>query len=378
MSNSFRRAERAGVSLLIGIAGASGAGKTLSALRLARGLVDGDDSKIAVIDTEAGRALHYAPAPGVPSDPMTFDFSHASLTAPFRPARYLELIEEADKAGFGVIVIDSFSHVWEGEGGLMEWHDDIVAAAVETAEKRWNSYNNGKPFDVDAAAGRANIVAWSEPKSAHKRLISRLLQCQAHLVICLRAQEKLRMEKVTEEGRNGRSYEKTVITAASDLPPTERWSPICEKNLPYELITSLILTPDNPGVPIPIKLQKQHRDFVPLDKPLDEEVGRRLAAWARGAQPPGPRPAASPATFDLDPTSPRPLNIATNAPAETWKRGGVALRNAMRAAPEHAVEWWRLNGLAFKARSAALADEIEKALPPPDYGAEFTLAEAAE
>lgn len=378
MSSSFRRAERAGVSLLIGIAGVSGAGKTLSALRLARGLVDGDDSKIAVIDTEAGRALHYAPAPGVQSDPLTFAFSHAPLTAPFRPARYLELIEEADQAGFGVIVIDSFSHVWEGEGGLMEWHDDNVATAVEAAKKRWTAFSNGKPFDVDAAEARADVGAWSEPKSAHKRLIRRLLQCRAHLVICLRAQEKLRMEKITEEGRNGRSYEKTVITPASDLPPTKRWSPICEKNLPYELVTSLILTPEKPGVPIPIKLQEQHRDFVSLEKPIDEEVGRRLAAWARGARALGPRPAMPTETFDLDPTAPRRLNIATDAPAETWKRGGIALRNAMRASPENAIEWWRLNGMAFKSRSIALADEIEKALPATNYGADFILTEAAE
>jgi hypothetical protein len=37
-----------------------------------------------------------------------------------------------------------------------------------------------------------------------------------------------------------------------------------------------------PGVPIPIKLQSQHRPLFPLDKPITRETGRRLAEWARG------------------------------------------------------------------------------------------------
>ena len=111
------------------------------------------------------------------------------------------------------------------------------------------------------------------PKLRHRRLVSRLLQCRAHLVICLRADEKLKMEKV--DG-------KMVIIQPKDLPVEERWVPIVEKRFPYELTTSLLLTPARPGVPIPIKLQAQHRAAVPLDRPLSEDTGRALAAWARG------------------------------------------------------------------------------------------------
>jgi hypothetical protein len=58
MSFSFRPAVRESVSLLIGLSGGTGSGKTYSAMRLAHGIAG--DQPFAVIDTEAGRAKHYA------------------------------------------------------------------------------------------------------------------------------------------------------------------------------------------------------------------------------------------------------------------------------------------------------------------------------
>src|SRR5689334_8290331 len=105
MSNfSFRPAVREGVGLLIGLAGSSGSGKTYTALRLASGMAG--DKPFAVIDTEAGRAKHYADQ---------FTFHHGDLTPPFSPARYSEAIKAADEAGYPVIVVDSCSHEHAGE-----------------------------------------------------------------------------------------------------------------------------------------------------------------------------------------------------------------------------------------------------------------------
>lgn len=382
-SSRFSPAQRAGVGLLIGIAGCSGSGKTFSALRLARGLAGGDDTKIAFIDTEASRALHYAPSPGEAPSAATFGFAHAPLAAPFSPERYLSLIEEADKAGFAVIVIDSFSHVWAGDGGLQDWHDEEVDAAIERARKRWEGGDKRYPFDAEREGEKASVGAWKAPKVAHKRLVNRLLQCRAHLVICLRAEDKLRMETKEEEGRNGRTYTKTTITPAEKLPPSERWAPVCEKRLPYELITSLVLSPDAPGVPIPLKLQAQHRPFVPLDRPLDERVGEQLAAWARGAKPAGPKPAAHMREDDpplrpphfahwgetaLDPDMPQHLNLLPGAGAAEVKAGGAALRACIERASSHglAITWWELNEETFRARSPALANWIAQALPHPE------------
>lgn len=269
MTFNFTPAVRENVSLLIGLCGASGSGKSWSALALATGLA-GENGRIAAIDTESGRLLHYA---------EQFKFDHGDLKPPFSPDRYLEAIEAADKAGYDVIVIDSLSHEWESEGGLQDMHDTLLDDLVEAARK---AHSGNWAFDENKTRERLSIGAWKTPKMKHKRFVSRLLQCRAHLVICMRAEERLRMETVEEEGNNGRKYKKTVIIQAKDLPPEERWSPITERRFPYELALSLILTPQAPGFPVPVKLQSQHRAMVPLDKQLSVETGRALAAWASG------------------------------------------------------------------------------------------------
>lgn len=336
--SSFRIAERSGVGLLIGIAGASGSGKTFSALRLARGLAGGDDRAIAFIDTEAGRAKHYAAAKGEAPTASTFAFQHADLTPPFTPERYRALIEEAD-AGFKVIVIDSFSHEWDGEGGLMELHDEI--------------------HERMGGQDKQSIAAWKEPKLRHKRLVSRLLQCRAHLVICMRAEDKLRMETVKEQGSNGREYTKTKITAPKDLPPAERWQPICEKRFPYELITSLVLSPDAPGVAIPLKLQEQHRNAVLNGgKPIDEDVGRALAAWARGDAT--SLNAASTAQRSPDGAGgPPPKQPAPSIPVEDWVKFGS--RRIDPGQPEELVFYDDMDDSEWNGWSAGLRKLIERA-----------------
>lgn len=277
MSFTFAPAVRDQVSLIIALAAASGGGKTRSALAIARGLAGGDDSRIAFVDTEAGRGLHYAVAPGEKQSAERFAFQHGDLPAPFSPERYMDAIKAADDTGkFDVIIVDSCSHEWEGEGGLHDEQQEAVQAAIETARKNHNA--NWGPFDEAKAADRASIGAWKEPKRRHKRFVNRLLQCRAHLILCLRAEEKLRIEQIVDD----RGRKKTVITQPKDLPDSERWVPICEKRFLFEMTISLILTPQRPGIPVPIKLQEQHKEAIPLDRHLSEETGRKLAAWAKG------------------------------------------------------------------------------------------------
>lgn len=248
MSYEFRPAKRENAGLLIGLIGSSGSGKTYTAMRLAKGIAG--DKPFCVIDTEARRALHYADQ---------FAFDHGELKPPFRPSAYAEAIKAADQAGYPVIVIDSCSHEHAGEGGILDWHDEILD---KRAGQDW-----GKREAM-------NMVAWVEPKSDHKKMVQRLLQIRAHLILCFRAEEKIEMVK----GPDG----KMVVKPKQSATGIHGWIPICEKNLPYELTVSLLLMADKPGVPVPIKLQEQHRALFPLDKPITEESGARLAAWAKG------------------------------------------------------------------------------------------------
>jgi AAA domain-containing protein len=240
MSFQFRPAIRENVGLLIGLAGPSGSGKTFSAMRLAKGLAG--SKKFVVLDTEAGRAKHYADQ---------FSFDHGDVQAPFSPMAYMEAIKAADDAGYPVIVVDSMSHEHAGEGGLLDWHEsELERMAGQDWQKR----------------EACKMAAWIQPKMAHKQMVQRLLQVRAHLILCFRAEEKIKMER---------------LDGKMKIIP-QGWMPITEKNLPYELTVSFLLTPEKPGVGIPIKLQSQHRPFFDAAKPIDEQAGSKLAQWASG------------------------------------------------------------------------------------------------
>jgi hypothetical protein len=244
MAFSFRPAVRENVGLLIGLAGASGSGKTYTAMRLAKGIAG--DKPFAVIDTEAGRAKHYADA---------FRFDHGDLAPPFRPDTYADAIAAADSAGYPVIVVDSMSHEWAGAGGILDWQEEEFV--------RMGSKESIK------------MLSWSKPKQSHKKMVQRLLQLRSHLILCFRAEEKIDMVK--EDG-------KTKIVPKEGPGGFKGWLPICEKNLPYELTASFLLHADKPGVPQPIKLQEQHRALFPAGVPITEESGRGIAAWAAGGE----------------------------------------------------------------------------------------------
>ncbi|TVR58951.1 MAG: hypothetical protein EA420_16405 [Candidatus Competibacteraceae bacterium] len=280
MSVSFRPAVRENVPLLIALSGPSGGGKTFSALRLARGLAGGDDNKVFVVDTESGRALHYAPPPGSKPDASTFGFQHAALRPPFRPEAYAAAIRAADKAGAKVVVVDSMSHEWSGEGGVLDWHEE------ELSRMAGDNYGRREAL---------KMPAWIKPKMGHKAMMQALLQVRCHVIFCLRAEEKVLMAKQKDD----RGQERTVVIPAADRPLLERWTPVCDKGFMYEVALSLLLLPDKPGVPRPVKIQEQHKVAFPEDKPITETSGGALAAWASGgSQPQQAAPAEAPSASD--------------------------------------------------------------------------------
>lgn len=233
MSFTFVPAERRNTHLLVALAGASGSGKTYSAMNLATGICG--DKPFAVIDTEAGRALHYADQ---------FRFQHADFAPPFTPERYLEAVRAAEAAGFEAIVIDSMSHEFDGQGGIMEMAE---------------------------SSGTKGPGAWKEPKMRHKKMMNAFLQVRAHLIFCLRAEEKIDMSKKDDRGR-------VIVENAG-------WFPIQEKRFMYEMTASFTLNPSAPGVvdlALPHKVQDQHRMSFPPGHHITADAGAKLAQWARG------------------------------------------------------------------------------------------------
>ena len=222
----------------------------------------GERGKVGAIDTERGRMLHYA-------DKHRYD--HVELTAPYSPDRYFEAIADGQKAGYGCLIVDSFSHEWAGDGGCLDMHE----AALERMSK-----------GDDAKAERMTALAWREPKRAHKRMMQKLLQLTSHLILCFRAEQKLKVLK-TRDPESGR--ERTQFVDAG-------WVPICEKHVMYEATLSVLMSPEKPGTWTPIKLP-DWAAFLKPDKQLDENDGAALANWARGESK--PTPSATDATMGV-------------------------------------------------------------------------------
>lgn len=310
---TFRPAVRESVGLIIGLAGPSGGGKTYTAMELATGLAGG--RRFAVIDTEGGRAKHYADR---------FDFDHGDLKPPFRPSAYSDAIKAADAAGYPVVVVDSMSHEWAGEGGILDWQDE-----------------------EHARMGRreaAKMASWIAPKMAHKKMVGTLLQLRAHIILCFRAEEKIDM--VDDPDKPG----KKKIVPKVGRAGFRGWLPICEKNLPFELTTTILLLDDAPGVPIPLKIEEQHRAIFPTDRPITREAGVALAAWAAGGAAPRVVP-------EEDAELERLRAVAL--------KGMEAFKPAWRALP--AATQARLRPLHFAAlRAAAMAADEGPEEPPEE------------
>lgn len=244
---SFTPATRIPSPVILGIAGPSGSGKTLSALRVARGLV-GPAGKIAGIDTEHGRMAHYADR---------FRFDRAELNEPYTPAKYLQLWKEAADAGYNAIITDSMSHMHEGEGGILEMQ--------QAEHQRMGGKDNTK------------FMSWIRPKAEIKKVIAFINKTPCHMIMCFRAQEKIKMVKQLVDGK-----EKIVPTQIG-------WQPITTKGLEYENTAMLILPPGSEGHPDLYaegrKMPLYFRTLFDESEQLSEETGHRLAMWSRNEKP---------------------------------------------------------------------------------------------
>jgi len=255
MTFTFTQATREKTPLLIGLIGPSGSGKTFSALRLATGIQRVIGGNIAVIDTEARRALTYA---------NRFKFIHCEFHDPFTPDRYLDAMKAAIDAGAKTIIVDSMSHEHEGPGGVLEWHEsELDRMAGDDYRKR----------------EAMNFIAWAKPKASRRRMINGFLQLEANFIFCFRAKEKMKMVR----GADGKNK-----------PMDAGWQAIGSEEMFYEMPDRFLLLPGCDGVPsfteesrqtgVP-RLHEEHRSMIGQGA-LDEELGEKLAVWSGGSTQP--------------------------------------------------------------------------------------------
>lgn len=176
MSMQIRKAERKKAKLRLGIAAPSGAGKTYSALLLAFGL----GGKIGLIDTEHGSGDLYA---------QLGDYDIISIEAPYSVAKYKEAINAFEQAGYSTIIIDSLSHAWSGDGGLLDKQGKI-------ADRGTNSF-----------------AAWRTITPEHNALVDAMLRSPCHIIATMRSKQ----EYVIETNDKGKQQPKKV-----GLAPVQR------------------------------------------------------------------------------------------------------------------------------------------------------------
>ena len=233
--NSFKRATRHKIKGRIAIDGPSGSGKTFTAMRLATSL----GKKIAVINTESGAVQKYL---GLKPDGVEWEFDICELET-FSPSEYTNLIVEAGKHEYDVIVIDSLSHAWEGIGGALEM--------------------------VSNATTRNKFTAWKNVTPLHNRMISAILRSPCHIIATMRS----KTEYVMETDGSGKSVPRKVGMAPVQRSGMEyEFDLYCSMDWDHVMRVSKSRCPDIDGL---IAVKPSSRDF------------QKFADWLNdGSEPP--------------------------------------------------------------------------------------------
>jgi len=276
-------AERRKSKLRLGLGGPSGSGKTVSALLIAYGLCE-DWSQIALIDTEQGSGQ--LPVGQTVGGTKIGTYKYAGLRPPYMPAQYIEAIHAAEQAGCQVVILDSISHAWAGEGGLLD-HKDKVAARLKN-----------------------DFAAWREVTPLHNQFVEAMLGSSIHVIATMRT--KTAWEIVEDE-------------RGKKVPRKIGLSPVFRDGIEYEFTVCLDIdqdkhmaygAKDRSGI-----LDGQY--FVPT-----AETGKTLREWLEtGADPLPPPPPYEPPR--------QPAFVRTNdAPHNQGSQNGASHKVAEQPSPE--------------------------------------------
>ena len=314
----FTTASRKKSKLRLGIMGAAGSGKTLGALKVAKGIV-GDMSKVFVVDTEHGSADLYA---------NQGEYKTFVMSSPFTPIRFSEAIRAAEQAGAECIILDSLSHAWEGEGGELD--------------------------QVDKKGGNS-FTAWKDVTPQHRALVEAILQSNVHIIATLRSKQEYVLEEQTN--RSGKNVQ---------VPVRKGMAPVMRAGFEYEMTVFVdvredhhaVATKDRTGLLDGKLIQLSEQVGADLKRWLDAGVDAPVAAPVVAFTPPrtSPVPAYHPDSND-GPTGQKgdPWEVegndhmASNGMTEAFKT-----INALSA---------RIKAMTTRAEGAKLWTDVEAAAP---------------
>jgi KaiC/GvpD/RAD55 family RecA-like ATPase len=223
---AFAKAERTNLYLRCALFGPSGSGKTMTGLRMAKGISDKMGVPYAVIDTESRSASKYADR---------FDFEVDNLKNKTID-HYLASMEEAKKAGYKVLLIDSLTHAWK------ELTEEVDRIAQSSKSKN-------------------NFTPWAQVSPKQERLIKAILNYPGHVIATMRS----KTEWVIGTGKDGKIAPEKVGLA-----------PVQGKGIEYEF--DLLIEFDQHHVATVTKDRTGKFQDEAIEKP-GEDFGVALYEW---------------------------------------------------------------------------------------------------
>lgn len=259
IANPFSPATKRTARARVALVGPSGSGKTWSALELATGLGE----KIAVLDTERGSAALY-------SDKFQFDV--LELAPPFTVEAYVHAINAAVGHGYDVLIIDSLSHAWAGQGGILEGVDER-----QQDPKLKNKF-----------------AAWGPATKDQNALVNGLLGADVHIIATMRAKQTYAVE---DDGQGKTRVKKLGLEAVQ------------RDGVEYEFTTSLTIEMGTHEAFVGAAGKDRSRLFGEPHV-LTREDGQRLKAWLETG-------------IDINPTLDDFVAAAKEAMARGWSKDAV-------------------------------------------------------
>jgi len=223
MAIEIKKAERLNSLLRVGIAGPAGAGKTMSSLKLAKGL----GGRTVLIDTERSSGNLYADL---------FEYSIIDLEPPYKPDRLVEAIKAAEDAGFDNIIIDSLTHFWSDEGGILDQADKLESS------------------------GKNRFTMWADLTPQHRRLVNAMLNSTKNIIATVRSKQAYELEK-DEKGKT--SVKKLGL------------APVQREGMEYEFTVFFDVQQNHAAT----ATKDRTNSFTNEVLIIDESVGARIKAW---------------------------------------------------------------------------------------------------
>ena len=241
MAFVVKKAKRERIFTKVGLIGPSGGGKTYSALRLATGMANeiqnetGKEARILMLNTEQSRGQYYA---------NEFDYDIIDMEPPHNPERYVEAIDFAVDNGYKILIIDSSSHEWEGEGGCL---------------------------DLQRQAG-STYQAWAKISPRHQRFVDAIANSPIHIIATMRGKD---MYEMTQDEKGKKSIQKLGVGAKQ------------RDNFEYEFTVTFLLDQKT-------NIAEQQKDNTHIFTGrsgviLSEEHGKKIIQWANSGEGYTPR-----------------------------------------------------------------------------------------